>query len=90
MSAPGAVYTVAAANADTDVTLRPLRQCADCGAALDTSLASNVRVCARDRVRRRALTFLRQADRILRESPQLPAFTAAREHTLEAIEELHR
>lgn len=61
MTTPGAVYTAAAGGQEVDATPRPLRQCIDCGAALDTSLASNVRVCARDRNRRRALTFLHAA-----------------------------
>ena len=73
--AAGAVYTTA-------------RTCQDCEAPLDTSAASNVRYCARDRQRRRALTFLRQAERTLDRPNRLVVFVEARTHIRHAIREL--
>lgn len=48
----------------TDAAATTPKACQDCGAPLDTSLASNRRYCERDRDRHRALTFLRQALRL--------------------------
>ena len=65
-----------------------VKTCRDCGAALDTSQAPNVRYCARDRERRRALTFFRQGLAILRRMKQTREVEAAGDHVVEAIQEL--
>ena len=66
------------------------KRCADCGTTLDTSVAANVRYCTRDRQRRRALTFLRQALRTIDQPNRLVVFVDARRHIHDAIRELDR
>lgn len=62
------------------------RTCPDCHATIDPSR----RYCDRDRDRRRALTFLEQAERVLNPSDRIIAFVSARNHVRAAIEELAR
>lgn len=78
-----------AAPAETQYTVAEgIRVCRDCSTPLDTSVARNVRYCARDRQRRRAITFGRQMANVLHAMPQLPGVTAARAHLASALEEL--
>lgn len=60
--------------------------CRDCGKPVE----GRSLYCQRDRDRRRALTFLEQADRILNAPDRIVAFVAARDHVRSAIEELTR
>lgn len=62
------------------------RACPDC----HQPIGPDRRYCDRDRDRRRALTFLRQAWVILKHTERSPAVVCARDHVLDAIEELTR
>lgn len=68
------------------VVQTPRGTCRDCGRAVE----GRSLYCQRDRDRRRALTFLVQADRILNAPDRIVAFVAARNHVRSAIEELTR
>ena len=68
------------------VVQSPRGTCRDCGRPVE----GRSLYCQRDRDRRRALTFLKQADWILNAPDRCVAFVAARDHVRGAIEELSR
>lgn len=77
------------APASTVQTSTPARTCPDCHRPIDGLR----RYCDRDRDRRRALTFLRQAHQLVGQiddqtTGRLAGAIAAREHIVQAMEEL--